>query len=318
MLNLIRNELMKIFKRPGTYVMIGLIILLTIVTGIFIKYANDHTEVPQGHDWKAELVAQNENYKKDIEEFKNNNPMLVKNLERNIAINEYRIEHNLSPNEKYTMWGFIEDSAQNIQVIGMFVIIIAAGIVASEFSWGTVKLLLIRPIKRSKILAAKYMTVFIFGAILLAISFLFSAISGALLFGMPEAPVPHLAYMNGEVVEQPMGVYLLIYYGLNSIDIIMLATMAFMISAVFRNNSLAIGISLFLLLMGGNLTQLLALKFDWAKYILFANTRLMDYFNGEPMVEGMTLTFSVVMLAIYFCLFHFLALYIFKKRDVAA
>jgi ABC-2 type transport system permease protein len=98
----------------------------------------------------------------------------------------------------------------------------------------------------------------------------------------------------------------------------MLATMAFMISSVFRNSSLAIGISLVLMFTGGNITQLLALKFSWAKYILFANTNLMQYFEGTPMVEGMTITFSVVMILIYFIIFQVLAFGIFKKRDVAA
>ena len=59
------------------------------------------------------------------------------------------------------------------------------------------------------------------------------------------------------------------------------------------------------------------MKFDWAKYVLFANTDLMQYFEGIPMVEGMTLTFSVIMIVIYFILFQSLAYVVFKKRDVA-
>ena len=67
---------------------------------------------------------------------------------------------------------------------------------------------------------------------------------------------------------------------------IMLATMAFMISAVFRNSSLAIGLSIFLMFTGAELTGLLAMKFDWAKYVLFANTDLMQYFEGVPIGRG--------------------------------
>ncbi len=135
---------------------------------------------------------------------------------------------------------------------------------------------------------------------------------------MPEKAVSYLNYYNGQVTEQNMVVHLIIYYGLNSIGMIMLATMAFMISSVFRNSSLAIGLSLFLMFMGANLTQLLAMKFSWAKYILFANTDLMQYFEGSPMVDGMTLTFSITMIILYFLIFQVLAFTIFKKRDVAA
>jgi ABC-2 type transport system permease protein len=98
----------------------------------------------------------------------------------------------------------------------------------------------------------------------------------------------------------------------------MLSTMAFMISAVFRNSSLAIGLSIFLMFTGAQFTNLIAIKFDWAKYILFANTDLMQYFEGMPLVEGMTLPFSVSMLVVYFVLFHSLAFFVFRKRDVAA
>lgn len=317
LVNLIRNELLKIFKRTGTYVMIGLIILLTIAAGGIIKYLDNGNEQLETNGWKVELKKQNEAYEKDIEEF-GYNQTLVTNLERSVAINEYRIKHDIPPTEEYSVWGFVGDMTPIIDLVGMFTIIIAAGIVASEFSWGTIKLLLIRPIKRGKILVAKYMTVLIFGAMLLTILFVFSAIVGTIMFGTPETSVPHLVYMNNQVIEQPMGVYLFILYGLKSIGMIMLATMAFMISAAFRNNSLAIGLSLFLLLMGGSITELIALKFDWAKYILFANTDLMQYFDGIPPVEGMTLTFSIIMLIVYFAIFQFVAFYIFKKRDVAA
>ena len=87
-------------------------------------------------------------------------------LERDIAVKEYQIEHNISPNEEYSVWGFVGDAANLIQFAGLFAIIIAAGIVSSEFNWGTIKLLLIRPIDRGKILASKYMAVIVFAFML--------------------------------------------------------------------------------------------------------------------------------------------------------
>ena len=95
--------------------------------------------------------------------------------------------------------------------------------------------------------------------------------------------------------------------------------MAFMISAAFRNSSLAIGTSLFLYFVGGTATSFLAANFDWAKYSLFANTNLSRYeMGGMPFVEGMTMTFSVIMILIYFSLFVTLAFTVFTKRDIAS
>jgi ABC-2 type transport system permease protein len=91
-----------------------------------------------------------------------------------------------------------------------------------------------------------------------------------------------------------------------------------MISAVFRNSSLAIGLASFLMFTGSQITMLLANKYEWAKYSLFANTNLMQYIDRVPPVEGMTMSFSIMMLFVYFLAFYILAWWIFKKRDIAA
>ena len=316
MVNLIKNEWMKIFMRPGTTVMIGILVLSLALVGIVVKAQQNSMDIQQDKNWQQILKEENDALKQQMVKSRTDSEQQY--FKKEIAINDYRIKHNMPPKEKYTVWSFVKDSSQLILLAGVFIIIVSAGIVASEFNWGTIKLLLIRPINRSKILLAKYVTVILFALLMLAIMFIFSGILGAILFGMPDKAVPYLNYYNGHVTEQNIVVHLLIYYGLSSIDTIMLVTMAFMISAVFRNSSLAIGLSLFLLFTGGQFTALLAMKFDWAKYVLFANTDLMQYFEGTPLVEGMTIPFSIIMLVLYFALFQFLTFYVFKKRDVAA
>jgi len=312
--NLIKNEWMKVFKRPGTYVMIGILIVAISLVGIVVK--TQQKDFVQDKNWEQVLKDENTALKQQMAQSRTKTEKQF--FKKEIAINDYRIKHDIPSREKYSVWSFVKDTSQLILLAGLFIIIVSAGIVASEFNWGTIKLLLIRPINRTKILLSKYLTVLLFAIFILAILFVFSTALGAILFGMPDKAVPYLNYFNGQVTEQNIVVHLLIYYGLSSIDTIMLVTMAFMISSVFRNSSLAIGLSLFLLFTGGQFTALLSMKFDWAKYVLFANTDLMQYFEGTPMVEGMTLSFSVFMLLIYFALFQFLAFYVFKKRDVAA
>lgn len=315
MLNLIRNEWMKIFKRPGTYVMIALLIVITGIVGAFYKYQGDGPEVVDTH-WQQTLQEENNALQRQLDQSHSN--MERQYFKKEIAINKYRIEHNLPLERNYHAWSFVKDASQLIVLAGLFTIIIAAGIVASEFSWGTIKLLLIRPINRAKILASKYLTVILYALFMLVILFVFSTVLGIILFGMPDQAVPYLNYNNGKVTEQNVVIHLLIYYGVSSIEMMMLVTMAFMISSVFRNSSLAIGLSIFLLFTGTQFTALLAMKYSWAKFLLFANTNLMQYVEGTPLVEGMTLPFSIAMLLIYFAVFQFLAFFIFNKRDVAA
>ena len=314
--NLIKNEWMKIFRRPGTYVMVAILVISIAIVGFVSKYQQNRMDVSEDPKWEQVLQEENNALKQQMDQSRTK--IKKQYFKKEIAINDYRIKHHIPPREKYSVWSFVKDSSQLIVLAGLFIIIVAAGIVASEFNWGTIKLLLIRPINRTKILLSKYLTVLLYAIFMLSILFVFSTILGAILFGMPDEAVSYLNYNNGQVTEQNIVVHLLIYYGLSSIDMIMLVTMAFMISSVFRNSSLAIGLSLFLLFTGGRFTTLLAMKFTWAKYILFANTDLMQYVEGAPLVEGMTLSFSVLMLLAYFALFQFLAFFVFQKRDIAA
>ncbi|WP_043933560.1 ABC transporter permease [Bacillus sp. EB01] len=318
MKNLVINELVKIFSRAGTYVMIGLVVVLVMGMAGLSKYEEMENPPKENTQWKLDLEKQLINDRATLEDFKDTNANLKMFYEREVAVKEYQIKNNLAPETGTTAWSFVRDSKNFISLVGLFAIVIAAGIVSSEFSWGTVKLLLIRPMGRWKILLSKYLAVLLFGIGLLAILFLLSFFIGLALFGFPDSPAPHLAYSNGQIVERSVAIQLLAEYLLNSIDVLMVATMAFMISAVFRNSSLAIGISLFLLMTGSTITMLLASKFEWTKFFLFANTDLTVYLDGTPPIEGMTLGFSISMLIIYFVLFHFLAFYVFSKRDVAA
>jgi ABC-2 type transport system permease protein len=316
MIGLIQNEWMKIFKRPGTYVMIAILLIATTVFGVVLKFEQNDTNFEGTKNWEQNLKQENVALQRQMEGSRS--PLEKQDFKKRITINSYRIKHHIPPETSYHLWDFVNNAAELIDVAGLFTIIISAGIVASEFTWGTIKLLLIRPITRIKILLSKYITILLYAIFLLVILFAYSSAIGAILFGTADHSSIYLNYNNGIVSEQSMFVHMLVYYGLNSINMIMLATMAFMISAVFRNSSLAVGLSIFLMFTGTQLTELLSLKFSWAKYILFANTDLMPYFEGTPLIEGMTLSFSVVVLFAYFLLFHFLAFYVFNKRDVAA
>ncbi|MCY9109831.1 ABC transporter permease [Bacillus atrophaeus] len=315
MLNLIYNEWIKIFSRVGTWVMIG--ILGVSMVG-FALLSNHFSSDETNPKWKQELQAENADMKKQIKDNPGND-IFVKNLKKEIAVNEYRIEHNLPADTGYTAWSYVTDSSMLTMLTGLFTIIIAAGIVANEFNWGTIKLLIIRPLSRFQILLSKYITVLLFGLGLLLFLFVGSTLLGLIFFGTggDAAANVHLVYKDGHVAEQSIIGYLAKTYLYESISAFMLATMAFMLSAVFRNSSLAVGFSIFLLVMGSTATGFLAMKFDWAKYILFANTDLTQYLDGTPLVEGMTMTFSIVMLVIYFVIFQLLAFGVFLKRDIA-
>ncbi|BFH38217.1 hypothetical protein WDD9_001277 [Paenibacillus melissococcoides] len=105
-------------------------------------------------------------------------------------------------------------------------------------------------------------------------------------------------------------------YGLKTVELLMYVTTAFMISAAFRSSSMAITFSLLFMLLGNSIVSLLS-KYEWVKYLLFANVNLSQYVNGTPIRPDTTMLFSVSALLVYFAEFLLISWLVFTRRDVA-
>jgi len=325
--NLILNEIIKILNQISTYIMLTVLIVSVLAAGFIFKY-NGQTTYANG-DWKAQLIQQNTDLEKVLKK-QNDNDALEKVLaqtptggvqlkdviEKDIKTNNYRIEHNLPPTEGRTLWGSVTQTTGLISLVSLLSIIISAGIVAGEFITGTIKLLIIRPLNRWKVLLSKYVTVLLFAFGGLLILFSTSFLVGGLFYGFSGANQPYLSYINGNVTEVNMVRHIFTTYVYACVDLLMMVTFAFMVSTVFRNNALAVGTSIFLLFTGNVLVSLLS-KYNWVKYVLFANTDLTQYAKGEPIVKGMTLTFSFIVLIVYFMIFIAISWIFFSRRAIS-
>ncbi|MBU3175598.1 ABC transporter permease [Clostridium estertheticum] len=313
-INLIRNENMKLSHSISTRIMIGILVISTVAFGFLFRFVGN--EAPKS-DWKADITIQNQTIKKDLA-----NPKASKEgkdkLEKDLQTNEYRLKHDIQPIQDKSVLGFVEGASGLIFLISLFAIVMGGGIVANEFSGGTIKLLLIRPSKRWKILISKYISVLGYTLFMLLILLVVSFLVGGTLFSFKGADSPFLANVSGKITEVNMIAHILVVYGLKCISLVMMVTLAFMISTVFSNSSMAIGIGVFLLTTAPLVTQQLCGKFNWAKYILFANTNLDQYITKQPLVEGMTMNFSITVLIAYFIIFNVIAYAVFIKRDIVA
>ncbi|WP_274466991.1 MULTISPECIES: ABC transporter permease [unclassified Paenibacillus] len=313
MLNLIMNEQMKIYRRLRTWIL-GLLLIVIVVLAALVSHPG--ADASSQENWKAQAADTIEHNKRELE----NNDIPEKfrqQLKEELAIQEYRLAHNYPPTEN-TLWGGALRASGMIVLVTLFTVIIAGDMVAGEFTWGTIKLLLIRPASRAKILLSKYVTTLLFAATLLVVMFIASLIVNGFLYGFQNLGLPHLsAVAGGQVHESSMLGFTFATYGLKLIELVMIVTLAFMISTVFRSASLAIGLSIFIM-FAGQVIAMLLLRYPWGKYFLFANTDLTPYLEGQPLAEGMSLGFSVTVLVCYFVVFNLLSWEIFRRRDVAA
>ncbi|MBP2000699.1 ABC-2 type transport system permease protein [Paenibacillus shirakamiensis] len=201
-------------------------------------------------------------------------------------------------------------------LVSIFSVIIAADMVSSEFTWGTVKLLLIRPWSRAKILLSKFIVVLLFA---ISMSVVFVVTNLATSFSLfPNLPIEVVfgGTESGQLLLQ-------VFY--KFVDLLVITIFSFMLSTVFRTSGLAIGLSMFLLVAGNILSAIFSpVKYDWAKYLLFNNMDLSKYEYMKSAVTnittttGMSLGFSVTILLVYVVAFLVISWVVFMKRDVAA
>lgn len=311
---LVLNENMKIYRRMRTWVIFG-ILLAIMLTATAIMHSMDRSHLNE-NKWRENVQQEVNSLRATLEQPEHIPQFALKQIEETLKMQQYRLDHDLNPSVK-TLWDWVQSLSNIGFVLIIFTIVIAADMVAAEFTWGTIKMLLIRPASRSTILFSKYIATLLFSLILLLILFVGSLAIGGVLEGLSGIGQPDLYIgADGEVHERIMLVKVFQTYGFMMVELLMYVTLAFMISSAFRSSSMAIAFSLGLLLLGNTIIQLLS-QYSWAKYILFANTNLQQYTDGRVFQEGMTLTFSIGVLLGYFILFHLISLILFTKRDVA-
>ncbi|MBB3108546.1 ABC-2 type transport system permease protein [Paenibacillus phyllosphaerae] len=229
----------------------------------------------------------------------------------------------LTMGESPNNWTMMQTESMILfMLVTIFTVVISAESVAGEFTAGTIKLLLIRPWSRSKILLSKYISLLLFALLQAAVLFVFTFAVNAILFGYDgsQAVTQQVLGVNRDI---PPLALMLLEYICQIVNLIIVVTMSFMISTVFRSGGLAIGLSLFLLLGGSMITGLLSmLNKAWVDYILFLHMDLTPYISSPTMDirEGVSVSlgFSLGVLAVYYIVFIAVTWYVFKKRDVAA
>lgn len=231
----------------------------------------------------------------------------------------------------------LDNAMSSMEMLMIAVMVIAGGLIAGEFSSGTIKLLLITPHKRRSIFWAKAWmaleVLLIGGTAILVACALVSGI--ATLFA--DAGAMQVVSLFGQVVRLPYLLYLLIKFPLMLLPSVAYGALALMLSAITRKNAAAIALSIVALYGGSFLTSILAVvsqalgfTLPGAKFLLFAHTDLSIYFP-MPSMMGMnmgavtemsridstsTLGQAVMILLIYTVCFLFVARDSFCRRDV--
>jgi len=207
-----------------------------------------------------------------------------------------------------------------IAIIVMIVVIVAGVSISEEFNKGTVKLLLVRPYSRTKILISKLIAVFITMLITTATILLLQFIIGGIVYGFGTymMNVVQFDFTTNSIVTLNIFAYLGLIFICKLPIFILIGTLAFALSTLFLNSPLAVALPI-LGYMGSDVINMIAIsyKWDWVKYFVTPNWDLSQYlFGGTPMFSGISVEFSITICAIYFVIMLVASIVSFKKRNI--
>ena len=291
------------------------------------KYRVDEN-IKYGYDYMNTALNNYQQNSYIVEQIKSSNEELTyqekkeynESLEEK-EISKYIIENHVDVEKVNDLRGIL---SRFFNEFGLFIIVIvvmiAGTIVSEEFNKGTIKLLLIKPYSRTKILLAKFITVLIMIVFSTVVIIGMELIVGGLIYGFDSLSIPVIVYNFETNMIQEINIFSYLGLQIFSIlpSIILLATLSFALSTIFTNSPVAIALPL-LGYMGVTVINQLAIQYNigFLKYFVTLNWDFAQYlFGGMPLMEGLTPIFSIIICIIYFVIMLIPTLIIFKKKNI--
>jgi len=162
--------------------------------------------------------------------------------EAGIRVAHYAVMNNVAPegvNDK-TKYNIRSEIISVSGFATVFSIVLAGMIVANEFTSGTVRLLLIRPKKRWKILLSKLTCALSLYVLLVLISIAVLSVIEIMLHGVGDTFTPDLSYSEGRITEIPAIVETLYTAALAIIQSLPFIMLAFLLSVLMKKSALAL------------------------------------------------------------------------------
>lgn len=325
MISLLHNEMIKITRKKRLLVIVAIVaVLVALFTYAQMKESKSLQEQLGTSDWRSQLQQEIINSQNRL----SSNGMAdewKKYLKIRLSQQQYYLDNNINPTAPGAptfMRVFVENSIDLL--MPLLVMVVAADLVSSETSGGTIKLLLTRPVKRWKVLLSKYLSLILsISFIILAVGVISYTISG-IFFGYGGWNMPTLTgfSVTGEELDTSnvhlimQWQYILMEFGLVWFVSVVVGTLTFMLSVLFRSTAAVMGVMLATLISGALLANMVS-SWDSAKYFFMVNLRLTDYVSGNaPPIDGMTLGFSLSVLSIWAMTGLIISFVVFIKKDV--
>ena len=188
-----------------------------------------------------------------------------------------------------------------IPFIGIMISIIFSGIVSNEIDNGTIRFYLTKPVSRINILKSKFLTIVIYQIILLSF----------------------ILFIYSVLCKDIDRIYIIKYVKYCS-PLLLISSVNILFSILFKNTSITVGLSIFIIVFGGLITQLLLdinvtqIEFTFLPYMdftLFDDSETLKLLNQTYKIN-LSVKKGIIINLISTIIFYKIGEFIFNKKDI--
>jgi ABC-2 type transport system permease protein len=321
---LVENEVLKLLKRRRFRVV--LLILVGLIGLIVFAQSRARERYLAGRDWRIrtqERIAGMQNFLRS-----GRAPATAQRWTRFELVRlQYHLDRNIDPDAisgPLFVRAFANVSSHLL--FPLLALIFASDIVSSEFAQGSIKLLLTRPVTRTRVLASKLAALLLAGTLTVLLGGAVAYGFGSLAYGARGWGAPILTGFRGggnaldvsAVRAVTLWEDVVVVYGLAWFSALSVGVLGFLTSVLLRSTAAAMG-TMFAALIAGSILPFVAPTWETQKYLFVTNLPLPDYYSGAPPpIPGITVGFSVAVLSVWAAAALVVAFVVFARRDVLA
>jgi ABC-2 type transport system permease protein len=224
---------------------------------------------------------------------------------------------------------FVQSGARNRTVqflnysvfVALFAVLLGGWQMASEFQQGTIRLLMIRPRTRFKILMAKFAAAFLICLGIYTVGSTLNLITNGICFGFGDFAFPNYTIAG----QSGFFAFYIPKFLASSVTIIFAYTIAFMLSVIAKNTAVAIALPI-AGFIGSNIVMAAFSwrgEANWLAYTPIPFIQVANFFVQYSPVQQLirrgipiSLTYGIFLLLTLSILFTLFTLWIFSKRDI--
>lgn len=316
------NEHIKLFKTKSIYVMVVLLVTLSIGLILLDAYFLKDQPTFNESNWRVELIQ-------EIDKLENKNKEIESKAESSIAeeielgnnhqlIEEYtyHLENDIIPSHQLSLFNNLYSIQSIISVITLMLIYLIAGIFPKEYNLKTIKNLVSSPKSRFQIFISKYFGVFSLAFLLLLVMYGTVTIISLIFFELDSSKYLVITTIDGfnHVEFWP---YFFKFVAAKFLYLIIIGTLAFIISVFSKSSTISILISFVLVFLSGPLMSFISTKTELSKYSLMENWDLSKYLPGNGLMShDTTLFLSLTIILIHIIVLLGSTYMYFNRKDI--